>query len=72
MSTVSEPIGPWTALQAKLEGPKPPSAMWDAWRARMDASNLTPEQRKQATTVLIRLMKIRAARAKPEHGALFP
>lgn len=32
---------------------------WTAWQERLAKSNLTPEQKAQATTVLIKLMKIR-------------
>jgi hypothetical protein len=69
-----EQIGPWTELAAKLDmqqAPKPASAAWDAWTARMDASNMTLAERNAATTVLIKLMKIRAERAMPAQCSLF-
>jgi hypothetical protein len=71
---MSTSTGTWTALAAKLDAQqasKPASAAWEAWQAKMDGRNWTPEQRKAATTVLVKLMKIRAARATPAQTCLF-
>jgi hypothetical protein len=35
---------------------------WAAWREKLDKCNLTPEQKAQATAVLIKLMKLRESR----------
>ena len=42
------------------------SEAWAAWQEKLDSlpPHITPEQKAQATEVLIRLMKIRAERQK--------
>jgi hypothetical protein len=38
---------------------------WAAWQERLVRLNLTPEQKEQATAVLLRLMKLRETRRAP-------